>query len=265
MTNSSSNPDLAAQAAQFRQRAAAERTTSSSSPPLQQRRSLLSPQYADEYLEASPEKGFENGLGTWAGRQQVFSRVAFEEEQLEQQREDFENGARHRAAVYGLNGTNEQGSNDTNISNSTVENINSTRSPEDVVQAAGVAPTIDSLHPRHSNQLQNEQNDLESSDSFSEDADIQAAWKWRFSRKWQKEQLRQLEGATSTELGDDDEWSTALDYMAAAAGGLNLQFGRITSLEDQGPDSLDPNFSQSMSSLLLEASLSRDVSFKKEN
>jgi hypothetical protein len=256
MINSSSNPDLAAHTAQLRQRAAADRRTSSSSPPLQKRRSLLSPQYAEEYLEDSLEDGFENGLGTWAGRQQVFSRVTLEEELLEQQRqqeEDFESGARHRGAVFGPNGRLPNG--DTNDNGA----LHNNRSPEEGVQEAAVAPTIDSLHPRHLQQQQQQYNQQQQqqqpAQSFNEDDDIQAAWKWRFSRKWQKEQLRQLEGTTSMEPGDDDEWQTALDYMAAAAGGINLQFGRTTSL-DQG-ESLDPNLSQSMSSLLLEASMSR--------
>ena len=151
MSHSSSNPDLAAHTAQLRQRAAADRRTSSSSPPLQKRRSLLSPQYAEEYLEDSLEDGFENGLGTWAGRQQVFSRVTLEEELLEQQRqqeEDFESGARHRGAVFGPNGRLPNG--DTNDNGA----LHNNRSPEEGVQEAAVAPTIDSLHPRHLQQQQ---------------------------------------------------------------------------------------------------------------
>jgi hypothetical protein len=247
MRNSSSNPDLAAQAAQFRQNRATERSTSSSSPPLQKRRSLLSSQYSQEDLEASPQNGFENGLGTWAGRQQVFSRVSCEEDQ----EENFEKEARRRDAVFGPNIHLPNGESSNEIdNNSTLQRSNS---PEDLIQAAEVAPTIDSLQPRH---YQNQQ----SGESTNEDADIQAAWKWRFSRKWQKEQLRQLEGATSIEPGDDDEWSTALDYMSAAAGGLNLQFGRTMSLLEDHGECLDPNLSQSMSSFLLEASLSRGES-----
>jgi len=247
MHNSSSNPDLAAQDAQLRQSRATERLASSSSPPLQRRHSLLSSQYSQEYPQPSPEHDLENGLGTWAERQQVFSHIACEEDQ----EENFDKGARHRGAVFGGNSNlpNAQGSNEIN-NNSALQSSNT---PEDLIQSAEVAPMIDSLHPRQ-----------QSAESINEDADIQAAWKWRFSRKWQKEQLRQLEGTTSMEPGDDDdEWSTALDYMAA--GGLNLQFGRTTSSIEESGSTLDPTLSQSMS-LLLEASLPRgDVSLIGEN
>lgn len=81
------------------------------------------------------------------------------------------------------------------------------------------------------------------------------AWRWRFARKWQSEQLKQQEPLTSTLSTDfdDDEWSSALEYMNAASGGLNLQFGRTTSLERTG--SAGP--ATSMSSMMLESSLSK--------
>ena len=88
----------------------------------------------------------------------------------------------------------------------------------------------------------------------SEDADINAAWRWRFTRKWQQEQLRQLDPAASA--ADEDDWATAMDYMAAAAGGADLQFGRTTSMDNGG--SQEASLSHSMA-LLLDASMSKDL------
>lgn len=81
------------------------------------------------------------------------------------------------------------------------------------------------------------------------------AWRWRFARKWQLEQLQQqepLQPELSNEF-DDDEWNSALEYMNAAAGGLNLQFGRTTSLDRSS--SIGPG--ASMSSVLLASSFSK--------
>ena len=62
--------------------------------------------------------------------------------------------------------------------------------------------------------------------------------------------MEQVRPQTPTK--DEDEWSTALDYVSTAqAGGLDMQFGRRTSMDRAL--SLEPSMSQSLS-LLLEAS-----------
>lgn len=66
----------------------------------------------------------------------------------------------------------------------------------------------------------------------------------------QSEQVRQQMATTPSK--DEDDWNTALDYMAAAAaGGVNMQFGRRDSNDISA--SLEPSLSQS---LLLESSMS---------
>jgi hypothetical protein len=115
------------------------------------------------------------------------------------------------------------------------------------VESADVAPTIDYLQQAHQTQQ----------GPASEEADMNAAWRWRFSRKWQQEQLRQLETAPSAGGGEEDDWTTALDMMANAAGGMALQFGRTASSIDPA-GSLEPSLSQCMS-LLMESSVSKDL------
>lgn len=156
--------------------------------------------------------GLEDGLGTWANRPKVFSRVA-----SEAQTGDSEDATSQRLAY--------------------------------------AAALLGSPQPQPA-QFQQPAAPVDSPCEDSEDADRNAAWRWRFTRKWQQEQLRQIDGTTSIGGGDDDDWTTAMDYMAAAAGGADLQFGRMTSIDHT--ESLEPSLSQSMA-LLLDASMSKEV------
>lgn len=63
------------------------------------------------------------------------------------------------------------------------------------------------------------------------DAEMNAAWRWRFTRKWQAEQMKQFEAAPQGGGGGDDEeeWAAALRLMNATDG-LNMQIGRTLSL-----------------------------------
>lgn len=55
------------------------------------------------------------------------------------------------------------------------------------------------------------------------DAELNAAWRWRFTRKWQAEQMKQFEAAPEGGGGDDEEeWAAALRLMDATDG-LNMQ------------------------------------------
>lgn len=169
-------------------------------------------EYKTPFQLGTSPGGLEDGLGTWANRQKVFSRVAREAQVVG---EDLGNTSQRLAYAAALLGSPQL-------------------QPEHV-------------QPNPPAQIQREE---------SEDADRNAAWRWRFTRKWQQEQLRQIDGATSIGGGDDDDWATAMDYMAAAAGGADLQFGRTTSTDHT--ESLEPSLSQSMA-LLLDASMSKEV------
>lgn len=55
------------------------------------------------------------------------------------------------------------------------------------------------------------------------DAEMNAAWRWRFTRKWQAEQMKQFEAAPEGGGGDDEEeWAAAMRLMDATDG-LNMQ------------------------------------------
>ena len=85
----------------------------------------------------------------------------------------------------------------------------------------------------------------------SEADEMNAAWRWRFSRKWQVEQAKQLDPDYGRTAGDEDEWDGALGYMEAVGGGLQLQIARTTSVEHSGRFGVSlslasPSMSQSM-------------------
>jgi len=70
------------------------------------------------------------------------------------------------------------------------------------------------------------------------------------------EQLRPQIETTPSKDAEDDDWTTALEYISTAAGGANLQFGRPSLEQSASFEGL----SQSFSILLAEdASLPRDV------
>ena len=66
------------------------------------------------------------------------------------------------------------------------------------------------------------------------DAEMNAAWRWRFTRKWQAEQMKQFEAPAAEGGGEgeeeEEEWAQALRMMAHVEGGLNMQIGRTLSL-----------------------------------
>ncbi|EFN58691.1 hypothetical protein CHLNCDRAFT_140305 [Chlorella variabilis] len=71
------------------------------------------------------------------------------------------------------------------------------------------------------------------------DQEMNAAWRWRFTRKWQAEQMKQFEppappGANGglAEGEDEEEWTAALRLMDTVDGGLNMQIGRTLSLHN---------------------------------
>jgi len=100
---------------------------------------------------------------------------------------------------------------------------------------------------------------LDRRSSFDEDESkvVEAAWRWRFGRRWVQEQAKQFDPEFGREE-EQEEWDDALGYLDACGPGFNMiartssEFGnearlpRTTSLLSQ--DSV----SKSLNSLLLE-------------
>lgn len=61
----------------------------------------------------------------------------------------------------------------------------------------------------------------------------QAAWRWRFNRRWAREQARQFQPqAVEPDDDDDSNWDDALGYMdACGRPGWHLQISRTASTE----------------------------------
>lgn len=64
-----------------------------------------------------------------------------------------------------------------------------------------------------------------------EDKARNAAWRWRFGRRWRAEQAKQLDPTYGKEPGDEDTWDEALGYLDACGGGYRLQIGRTASMD----------------------------------
>ncbi|CAL8467141.1 g6677 [Coccomyxa elongata] len=71
----------------------------------------------------------------------------------------------------------------------------------------------------------------EESDTLADDEEKlrQAAWRWRFNRRWAQEQARQMDPQYGLQAGDEDGWDEALGYMDACGPGWHLQIARTTS------------------------------------
>jgi hypothetical protein len=171
------------------------------------------------------------GLGTWASRQRIFDK-----------------GFTHGAPIVALPEParvvrHKEGKDPAALSVSSGENDSELGKEEKEQQEA--------LDPRAVE---------ESFDSLHE------AWRWRFARKWQMEQLRQqgLPEPEGSAEPDEDDWNSAMDYMAQATTGLDLQFGRTVSLDRSGSMSMDPGFSAT-NSMLLASSLSKEMFLSAES
>eukprot|EP00887_Chlorella_sp_A99_P005514 scaffold1.g5514.t1 len=63
---------------------------------------------------------------------------------------------------------------------------------------------------------------VEASTSVNSEDAREAAWRWRFSRKWEAEQLRCADGGAASYASNDD--LAALEYTRACGVGANMQF-----------------------------------------
>lgn len=206
------------------------------------------------------EEEEDNGvLGTWAGRQRFFSdhlRQEEEERQQQQQQQQRQQrggmpplppptaGAAAAAAAQEAGGPSER--------EAELPYVAPPRTETPVVLAPPPLPLRANDHPS----------------GATLDAEMNAAWRWRFTRKWQAEQMKQFDGPAPpgpnglAEGEDEEEWAAALRLMDAVDGGLNMQIGRTLSLQnssmvDASSMGLDHSLlmSPGLSQLLLEGSI----------
>lgn len=173
--------------------------------------------------------GEEDGvLGTWAGRQRIFSEHLRQEEQpqppaphqQQHQQEEEQNAippptapapAAEAAPAAGAG-------------------------PSAHEPQHGESPVVLGASPLHVRGGRGQPVAAETGGGDSTfDEEVHAAWRWRFTRKWQAEQLAALEVPAAPEREDDEEeWAAALRLMDAVEGGLNMQIGRTLSSMDPG-------------------------------
>jgi hypothetical protein len=158
----------------------------------------------------------EGMLGTWAGRQKFFTDHLRQQEE-QQQQEQRQHGAVRQASAA------------SSLPPAAVAGDKQVRLPE--VEVRGTTPPfVPAPVPRQQRGQLGE---------TSLDQEMNAAWRWRFTRKWQAEQMKQFEpppppGANGglEEPDDEEEWTAALRLMDTVDGGLNLQIGRTLSLQN---------------------------------
>lgn len=134
-------------------------------------------------------------LGTWAGRRRVFLEAVMANEAQQQGEEEEEDGM-HDAVQH-----NEQG------------NVTTNAKPA----ASGVPPRPEPIP------------------IDDEAAVVEAAWRYRFGRRWAAEQEKAFDPTYGQGAGSVEAWDEALGYLAACpADGLNLQVARTTSWDRSG-------------------------------
>lgn len=173
---------------------------------------------------AGQQAAEENGvLGTWAGRQRVFA------EHLRQQEQEPEPQRPHKALAAGRHAGS---------SVSPTAAAAAAASPADGAAAAAGNSASDEAGLPEASLRQHGNTPVvlapapllrpapAAPSTIPEptlDAELNAAWRWRFTRKWQAEQMKQFEAAPEGGGGDDEEeWAAALRLMDATDG-LNMQ------------------------------------------
>ncbi|KAL6785665.1 hypothetical protein ACKKBF_B01160 [Auxenochlorella protothecoides x Auxenochlorella symbiontica] len=169
-------------------------------------------------------------LGTWAGRQRVFAEFLRGEEAEEAGR------AAARAAAAAADGSDdeEEGEGGERVSPRT------SASPPEVQgvrprhifgpallggeeRAASSGPVVlGAMRAPASNAGGRGADSAAAAQRSAEDEDVNMAWRWRFTRKWQMEQAKQFDPAYGQDGEDEDDWGAALGYMAVHGGGLDL-------------------------------------------
>ncbi|KFM29093.1 hypothetical protein F751_3710 [Auxenochlorella protothecoides] len=181
-------------------------------------------------------------LGTWAGRQRVFAEFLRGEEAEEAGR------AAARAAAAAADGSDdeEEGEGGERVSPRT------SASPPEVQgvrprhifgpallggeeRAASSGPVVlGAMRAPASNAGGRGADSAAAAQRSAEDEDVNMAWRWRFTRKWQMEQAKQFDPAYGQDGEDEDDWGAALGYMAVHGGGLDLATPASPMLLDAG-------------------------------
>ncbi|DBB07477.1 TPA: hypothetical protein ACH3X3_008948 [Trebouxia sp. C0006] len=188
-------------------------------------------------------------LGTWANRQIRFPWPR-------KTAELFDSAGSHSGTAKTDVGSPAAISTPTNIPGS--PSISSPLPPPSM-QKPPPAPRRPSTDEQHKQPTVSRRSSLDRRSSFEEDESkvVEAAWRWRFGRRWVQEQAKQFDPEFGREE-EQEEWDDALGYLDACGPGFNMiartssEFGnearlpRTTSLLSQ--DSV----SKSLNSLLLE-------------
>lgn len=182
-------------------------------------------------------------LGTWADRKRVFSEHLRQEEATQER----EQGGQRRGPQGDPVGSAAAGP----------QQQGAWQRPQQQAPASSPPQRVPSSHAlRRDAHLHRQQ----SSTSTESDSELHAAWRWRFSRKWQMEQAKQFDPEFGKDGGDEDDFEAALKYMDAVEG-LNLQMrtvsmGNSLSVGEHSMSMLSPSLSHGM---LLDGSVANSL------
>ncbi|PRW18326.1 GPI mannosyltransferase 3 [Chlorella sorokiniana] len=156
-------------------------------------------------------------LGTWAGRQRIFA------EHLRQEEQELEPQRPRRPTAAGQHAGSPEAPTAAAEAGSAPEEA---ALPEASLRQHGNTPVVLAPPPL----ARPAAAEPSAIPEPTLDAEMNAAWRWRFTRKWQAEQMKQFDAAPEGGGGDDEEeWAAALRLMDATDG-LNMQIGRTLSL-----------------------------------
>ena len=191
-------------------------------------------------------------LGTWAGRKRIFSEHLREESAAERQAAAEEGSC---GGVVGGAGEQQRAGGAAAVA------LQRGKAAGASAAGTGLPPAGPSARPASPPQrIPSAQcskppaRQQSAASNESNDSDLHAAWRWRFSRKWQQEQAKQFDPNYGREE-EEDAFEAALNYMDAVEG-LNLQIARTVSvgaasasdlqLERSGLSAMSPSLSQGM-------------------
>ncbi|KAL4458161.1 hypothetical protein ABPG75_013026 [Micractinium tetrahymenae] len=179
-------------------------------------------------LAAGEEDGV---LGTWAGRQRIFSELLRGQERQAGAAASLQAGGQQQQQQQ-QQGRAEQQEQAEQL------RYQLTQPPlrEEDEEGSPAAVVLRPPEPsRAAPAARGQQSAQPAAESIDLDQEMNAAWRWRFTRKWQAEQMKQFDAPAAAPGGDgedEEEWTAALRMMQAVDGGLNMQIGRTLSLHN---------------------------------
>lgn len=181
---------------------------------------------AQPALRREPSEG--EGFGTWAGRQKHFGAAVLREEAAAN-RAASQRAVQRRASVeFAADAYGSRGKGDSRQAGEARPASPSAAIPGLPIPKPPVAAPAISL--RGGDGARGSGGAAES--SLDEDKARDAAWRWRFGRRWRAEQAKQLDPTYGQEVGDEDTWDAALGYLDACGGGYRLQIARTASMDN---------------------------------